>query len=54
IELLVQLGEYQPGSDAEADEAIARRPALLAHLRQHAEQPVSYADSLASLREALS
>ena len=54
IELLVQLGEYQPGSDAEADEAIARRPALLAHLRQRAEQPVSYADSLASLREALS
>lgn len=35
IELLLQMGEYQKGADAEADEAIARMPAL----RQFLQQP---------------
>lgn len=53
IELLIQLGEYKPGSDADADEAIARWPKLNAHLRQAAEQLVGFDSNLVSLNEAL-
>ena len=34
IELLLQMGEYQKGADAEADEAIAQMPALRKFLQQ--------------------
>jgi type III secretion protein N (ATPase) len=34
IELLVRMGEYREGADAEADEAIARMPALRQFLQQ--------------------
>lgn len=53
IELLIQLGEYKPGSDADADEAIARWPKLNMHLRQAPEQLVGFESNLASLNEAL-
>ena len=53
IELLIQLGEYKPGSDADADQAIARWSGLNAHLRQAAEKLFSFDDNIDSLNEAL-
>jgi ATP synthase in type III secretion protein N len=53
IELLIQLGEYKPGSDADADEAITRWPKLNTHLRQAPEHLVGFESNLASLNEAL-
>jgi type III secretion protein N (ATPase) len=38
IELLVQMGEYRQGADAEADEAIARMPALRKFLHQRPDE----------------
>jgi type III secretion protein N (ATPase) len=38
IELLVQLGEYQTGSDPDADEAIDRMPRIRAFLSQRVEE----------------
>lgn len=38
IELLVQMGEYQPGADAHADEALARMPALRKFLQQRPDE----------------
>jgi type III secretion protein N (ATPase) len=38
IELLLQMGEYRKGTDPEADEAIARMPALRQFLRQGPEE----------------
>lgn len=53
IELLVQMGEYRQGQDAEADRALAAAPALRAHLCQSPTEAIAPADSLASLKEAL-
>jgi type III secretion protein N (ATPase) len=50
MELLVQIGEYKPGSDALADEAIAARPAMLDLLSQPPETSQAYEQSLAALR----
>lgn len=52
IELLLQIGEYQPGGDALADEAIARMPALQALLRQPPDAGASHAQALHALAEA--
>jgi ATP synthase in type III secretion protein N len=41
IELLLQVGEYRPGSDPEADRAIAVYPALEAFLAQSVDEPAS-------------
>jgi type III secretion protein N (ATPase) len=38
IELLLQMGEYQKGADAEVDEAIARMPALRKFLQQPSDE----------------
>lgn len=38
IELLIQVGEYQPGSDQAADDAIAMRPALEDFLTQNLDE----------------
>jgi type III secretion protein N (ATPase) len=48
---LVQLGAYQPGSDAETDLALARRAALEGFLRQAPDQVASYQSTLARLAE---
>jgi ATP synthase in type III secretion protein N len=53
VELLLQMGEYQPGRDALADAAIACHPALLAHLRQDAHAAVAWNEALASLHRAV-
>jgi type III secretion protein N (ATPase) len=54
LEVLLQMGEYEPGADAQADAAIACAPAINAHLRQQVEESTSFAQSAASLQRALS
>ncbi|PIF73082.1 type III secretion protein N (ATPase) [Variovorax sp. 54] len=49
MELLVQIGEYKPGADALADEAIRARPAMLAFLSQPPGMSLPYEQSLAQL-----
>ena len=49
IELLVQLGEYEPGSDPEADDAIARRGAIEALLAQDRHESPAFDDTLSAL-----
>ncbi|MDH6594278.1 type III secretion protein N (ATPase) [Variovorax sp. TBS-050B] len=49
MELLVQIGEYRPGSDALADEAIGARPAMLDFLAQPPGTSEDFAQSLAAL-----
>lgn len=53
IELLVQLGEYQPGHDADADAALACAPRLREHLTQSSGSLTGFADSQASLCGAI-
>lgn len=51
VELLVQIGEYQSGSDAEADLAIAAMPAIRDFLRQGPEDLVGFQDAQRRLKE---
>jgi type III secretion protein N (ATPase) len=51
IEFLLRVGEYKPGSDALADEAIARQPALRALLCQPAGESSPFDEALRRLRE---
>lgn len=51
IELLVQLGEYKPGSDADADAAIEKNPAIRQLLQQPAQQLSSFEQAEAALRK---
>ncbi len=52
VELLMRIGEYSAGSDALADEAIARREAIDAFLRQP-EEACSRHDMLRQMRKVL-
>lgn len=49
IEFLLQVGEYQAGSDALADAAIALMPDIEALLKQSSEESVSFEDTRALL-----
>jgi type III secretion protein N (ATPase) len=53
IEMLIRIGEYAPGSDALADEAIARHDAIEAFLRQAAGEPSSPGETLRHMRKVL-
>jgi len=46
MELLIQMGEYQAGSDALADEAVAKRDEIESLLKQQPHSNVSYEESL--------
>jgi len=48
---LVAVGAYQPGTNPQLDEAIALWPAIIEFLRQHQNQSINSATSLANLRE---
>jgi ATP synthase in type III secretion protein N len=50
MELLVQIGEYKPGSDALADESIQARPAMQHFLAQPPEANQGYEQTVAALR----
>ncbi len=47
IEFLLQVGEYKPGGDNEADEAIERMPQIRAFLQQDAYEPSELENTLA-------
>ncbi|HEY9552516.1 FliI/YscN family ATPase [Allosphingosinicella sp.] len=49
---LILMGAYAAGGDPMIDEAIARRPDLLAFIRQTPKERVAFADSVAALVEA--
>ena len=51
IRFLLQVGEYAPGSDALADDAIAAQPALLALLRQRPDEASAMDDTLVQLQQ---
>lgn len=51
IELLLQLGEYQPGNDSEADEAVQKREQIRDLLVQASDHNASLDDSLRRLFE---
>ncbi|HEV2818513.1 MAG TPA: FliI/YscN family ATPase [Allosphingosinicella sp.] len=51
--ILIESGVYAAGSNAEIDEAIARRPALTAFLRQRQDERVAHADAGAALARLL-
>ena len=53
IELLIQVGEYKPGADREADEAVNRITAIRELLRQPAQKLNPYADTVARLEAML-
>ncbi|MEW6704694.1 MAG: FliI/YscN family ATPase [Pseudomonadota bacterium] len=54
IEFLLRVGEYKPGTDPLADEAIARQPALQALLCQRPDEPARYEATLQQLQEVVS
>ncbi len=50
VELLLRMGEYTAGADAETDEAIAKMPAINAFLRQRPTESQGYDDTVAHLQ----
>lgn len=53
IELLVRVGEFQAGQDAEADEALVRWPKIRAFLCQPVDEKYPYKDTLALLKKTV-
>jgi ATP synthase in type III secretion protein N len=53
IELLLQLGEYKPGGDADADDAIRRIAAIRRLLQQPSDRPARFEDTRRQLAEAI-
>jgi ATP synthase in type III secretion protein N len=51
IEFMLQIGEYQPGGDPVADQAIARMPRIEALLRQTPDAHAPIGETLAALSE---
>ncbi|KAI95299.1 ATP synthase [Rhodomicrobium udaipurense JA643] len=50
VEFLIQVGEYKPGGDPLADEAIAKWPRILDFLRQPSLERADFVSTLAQLR----
>jgi ATP synthase in type III secretion protein N len=53
IEVLLQMGEYQPGTDTLADAAVACAPHIERHLCQRVDEGVTFDEALASLRGSI-
>ena len=53
IEMLIRIGEYSPGSDPLADEAIARHEVIEAFMRQAAGEPSNFHETLKHMRKVL-
>ena len=51
VELLLKIGEYKSGSDALTDEAIEKRAAIEAFLRQSTRETANFEDSVAIMEE---
>jgi type III secretion protein N (ATPase) len=54
IEFLIQVGEYKAGTDPEADEAIARKPAIEAFLRQAFQEKCAFQTTVEQLVRVVS
>lgn len=50
---LIEAGVYAPGSNADTDDAVRRRPALESFLRQPGGKPAGLSDTLARLKDAV-
>ncbi len=53
VELLVQIGEYQKGSDADADEALSKIDAVNNYLKQGLEERSTFEESLDALMKVV-
>ncbi|MDR2786749.1 MAG: EscN/YscN/HrcN family type III secretion system ATPase, partial [Candidatus Accumulibacter sp.] len=53
IELLVQIGEYQKGNDADADRALEKIGVVNAFLRQRLDEFSTFEETLAALSHAV-
>ena len=53
VELLVQIGEYKKGADAEADEALSKIQAVNNFLKQGLDEKSSFEETLQALDKAL-
>lgn len=53
IEVLLQMGEYEPGADAVADAAVACAPLIEQHVCQRVDEATTFDDGLASLRRSI-
>lgn len=53
VELLVRVGEYREGQDQDADDAIARRPAITSLLCQRVDEPDVMAKTLTQLSDTV-
>ncbi len=53
VELLVQIGEYKQGSDAAADEAIKKVPAINDFLKQGLDEKSSFEETLQALQKVI-
>ena len=51
IEFLLRVGEYQPGNDPLADQAIERMPAIRELLQQRSDEPADFEATLAALAQ---
>ena len=51
IELLLQVGEYKPGHDEDADEAVGKRDEIVALLRQSSNDSKAFKDIVAAMKE---
>lgn len=53
IEMLIRIGEYKEGADHEADDAIARRDAMMQYLRQGLHEASTFAESVSALESLM-
>ena len=53
VELLVQIGEYKQGSDADADEALSKVKAVNDFLKQGLDEKNSFAETLDALKRVV-
>ena len=53
VELLVRIGEYKPGTDALADEAVAKIERIRAFLRQGTHDLLGFDETLKQLKAAV-
>ena len=53
VEMLIKLGEYQPGNDPLTDQAVALHPHLMHFLQQGQRDPTDLEDSLSQMAEVL-
>jgi flagellum-specific ATP synthase len=52
-EMLVRIGAYQRGTDPQLDEALAKKEALEAFLRQDADETVPFAETVERLKKVV-